>query len=286
MKKILVSVVAIALLAGCENHKQELAQAGKMNDSLMSVVASKDAVINDFLGSFNEIENNLMTVTQKQNMVSSDAASGTELKKPTKERINEQITAINDLMDKNKKKLADLNRKLKASNGKSAELEKMIATLNDQMAEKNKELEALNQQIASLNTTVAKLNTDVTDLTAKNVSEQKTIEDQTVTMHTAYYTVGNSKQLRDQKVVNKEGGFLGIGKHPILRSDFNADAFKTIDITQTTTIPVNSKEAKLITTHPADSYTINKDKDKVTSIAITNPDQFWKASKYLVVQTN
>jgi uncharacterized coiled-coil protein SlyX len=286
MKNILVYVLSIILLAGCEYHKEELAQDAKTRDSLMSIVSSKDAVINDFLGSFNEIENNLMAVTQKQNQVSSDAsAAGSDIKKPTKEKINEQINAINELMEKNKKKIAELQGKLKNSNGKMAELEKMIATLNDQMAQKNKELEGLNQQIASLNTTVEKLHTDVGDLTTQNTAKAKTIDDQTKAMHTAYYTVGNSKDLILKKVINKEGGFLGLGKQPILRSDFNADAFTTIDITQTTTIPVNSKEVKMVTSHPADSYKLDKDKDKVTNLFITNADKFWKASKYLVLQT-
>jgi len=289
MKKLFLYLFAIALFGGCEYHKEELAKNAKEKDSLMAIVSSKDAVINDFLSTMNEIENNLMAVTQKQNMVTSDAAAagGAEMKKPTKERINQQINDINALMDQNKKKLAALQAKLKASGGKVAELEKMIATLQDQMAQKNKELEGLNQQIASLNTKVEKLNTDVSDLTAQNTTKQKTIDDQTAAMHTAYYTIGTSKELQTNKVINKEGGFLGLGKHPILRSDFNADAFKTIDITQTTTIAINKKDAKMITTHPADSYKMDKDaKGQVTNIVITNPDKFWKASKYLVVQTN
>jgi uncharacterized coiled-coil protein SlyX len=286
MKKIIVFVFTAAVMAGCQNHKAELAQSGKQNDSLMALVSSKDAAISDFMNSFNEIENNLLAVTQKQNMVSSDATGTNELKTSTKERINQQISEINDLMDKNKQKIAALTKRLKGANGKVADLEKMIATLNDQMAEKNKELEGLNQQIAALNTTVNKLHTDVSDLTAQNETKEKTIEDQTKTMHTAYYTIGTSKQLKAEKVVNKKGGFLGLGKQPIFRSDFNAEAFKTVDISQTTTIPVSCKTAKLITTHPADSYKIEKEKNRVTAIVITNADKFWAASKYLVVQTN
>lgn len=287
MKKTLVYLFAVVLLAGCENHKEELAQAGKDKDSLMGIVSSKDEVINDFLKSMDEIENNLIAVSQKQNMVSTDSKNGGELQKPTKERINQHIQDINDLMDKNKQKIAELQKKLKAAGGKVASLEKMIATLNEQMAQKNKELEDLNQQIAQLNTKVDKLNTDITELNTQNATKQKTIEEQTIAMHTAYYTVGTSKELQTQKIINKEGGFLGIGRKPIMRQDFNPDAFKTIDITQITSIPINKKEAKMITTHPADSYTMEKDKDqKVTNIKITNPDKFWKASKYLVIQTN
>ena len=62
--------------------------------------------------------------------------------------------------------------------------------------------------------------------------------------------------------------------------------FKTVDITQTNTIPINSKEAKLVTSHPSDSYKLQVENDKVTNIVITDPDKFWKASKYLVILTN
>jgi hypothetical protein len=42
---------------------------------------------------------------------------------------------------------------------------------------------------------------------------------------------------------------------------------------------------KFVTFHPKDSYEIKtEDKDKVSYIHITKPDEFWSASKYLVVE--
>jgi len=287
MKKYLVILAATLIFAGCESHKAELAQASRDRDSLVAVVNSKDAAVNDFLTSFNEIQDNLLAITQKENVVASDASATHEGNRPTKEKIKEQITVINGLMDKNKVAIADLNKKLRAAGGKNAKLEKMIASLNEQMEQKDKELADLNAKIETLNGTVASLNTNVTDLTAQNTSRQTTIENQTKTIHTAFYTIGTAKQLRDEQVVDKRGGFLGLGKDPVLKPNFNEGAFKQVDITQVTTIPIDNKEAKLITSHPADSYKLQKDgKDKVTAIVITDPDKFWKASKYLVVLTD
>src|SRR4051812_22484073 len=99
MKRILVGIIAAIMFAGCESHKVELAQAQKDKDSLMSVVNSKDAVVNDFLTSFNEIQDNLLAITQKENMVAS-SASGAEGNRPTKEKIKQEISSINDMMDK------------------------------------------------------------------------------------------------------------------------------------------------------------------------------------------
>jgi len=85
------------------------------------------------------------------------------------------------------------------------------------------------------------------------------------------------------KVIDRTGGLLGIGKSSRLASNFDNKNFTRIDYVQVNTIPIDSKGAKIITTHPADSYTLNKEKDKVVSINITNAERFWSASKYLVI---
>ena len=56
--------------------------------------------------------------------------------------------------------------------------------------------------------------------------------------------------------------------------------FKKIDITETTVIPVEGKKITLVTTHPANSYRF----DVGLGITITNADEFWKSSKFLVVK--
>ena len=85
-------------------------------------------------------------------------------------------------------------------------------------------------------------------------------------------------------MVTKEGGFLGLGKEERLSANLNSEAFKSVDITQIQTIPLtNTKEAKLVTVHPASSYTIEKQDDKVSEIKITDAEKFWSTSKYLVV---
>src|SRR5205085_12548137 len=127
------------------------------------------------------------------------------------------------------------------------------------------------------------LQTSVDTLTRTTIAQSQTISDQTTSLHTAYYVVGKSKDLQTMKVIDKTGGLLGIGKTSKLSQNFDNNKFTRIDYVQTNTIPVDSKDAKIITTHPADSYKMNKEKDKVVSISITNAEKFWSASKYLVV---
>jgi hypothetical protein len=50
-------------------------------------------------------------------------------------------------------------------------------------------------------------------------------------------------------------------------------------------IKLNSKSAKLISEHPANSYKFILDKNKkIESMEITDPVQFWKISKYAVLE--
>lgn len=286
MKNYLIIAVAITLLSAC--NRQELADSKSMNDSLASLVSEREQALNDFIVSFNEIESNLDSVAVKQHIITMSVDNPGELKKSRKARINDEIIAINNLMDENRKKITELNRKLKNSAGKNANLEKTIATLSDQLNQKNMELEYLNAQLNSLNAQVVQLESNVSILNAENNQQSKVIENETAALRSAYYVIGSSKELKDAKIIDREGGLLGLGKTSKLRSDFDNTMFTHIDYTQSTTIGVNSK-MKIITSHPSDSYSLireGKDKDIVTNISISNPEKFWSASKYLVVIKN
>ncbi|MEO5570408.1 MAG: hypothetical protein ABIT08_13600 [Bacteroidia bacterium] len=287
MKKYLaIAIAALFILPGCENHKAELESSNHQNDSLVRVLTERDSTINDFLASYTEIQVNLDSVARRGSSINQNLDNaGVELKTTTKQRINDNIIAINQMMNDNRQKVAELTRKLRNSNSKNNKLQKMIESLNSQMAQKDMELVALNDKLAALNANVAQLQISVDTLTTQTTAQSQTIADQTASLHTAYYTIGKSKELQEMKVLDKTGGLLGVGKTSKLHADYDNSKFTKIDYTQVTVIDINS-EAKIITTHPSDSYTLNRDgmnKDKITTLEITNPEKFWSASKYLVI---
>ena len=283
MKKLIFAAAIALTITACDNRQAEVDQANRQKDSLASIINERDSSLNDFLSSFNQIEKNLDSIARKQNAINVNVDKQGELNKTAKERINDNIAAINQLMNDNRAQIAELSRKLKKSGNKIAHFETMIQTLNEQIAQKDRELADLNDKLNSLNTQVAQLQTSVDTLTRTTMAQSKTIDEQTTSLHTAYFVVGKSKDLQTMKVIDKTGGLLGIGKTSKLSSNFDNNKFTRIDYVQTSTIPIDSKGAKVITTHPSDSYTLNKEKDKVVSLSITNAEKFWSASKYLVV---
>lgn len=288
MKKLMlmIPVAVAAMLTGCENYKEQAEQLTRQRDSLVAIANSNNQTIDEFISSFNEVETNLNTITQKQNTIALSAERNPEMAKTTKERINAEIEAINQLMTENKSRIAELEKSVKRSNGKVGKLEKMVANLKESLLLKEKELALLNEQLGSLNVQLATIRTSYDSLSTENANRATVIADQTTKLHTAYYTVGTYKKLRDQKVLAKEGGVLGLGAKPKVVPAIKNESFTKIDYTQTASIPINSKNAKLVTTHPSDSYRLEQTDKTVSDLVITDPEKFWSASKYLVVMTN
>lgn len=288
MKKLIIVSLALFTMIGCKNKEQdeELERLRQENAALAMESSSRDSSINSFMEALNEIEDNLSEVKQKQSSITMATKGNSEVEGTTKDRINEDILFINDLLEENKKKIASLQSKLKNSNFKISELEKLIAKMNEQILEKDMEIGQLKEQLTKLNFQITELSTSVEALKTEGAVKEKVIEQQTTKINTAYYAIGTFKELKTNNVLNKEGGFLGIRRNKVVKDDFNQDYFTTIDISKVKTIPVNGKDINFITNHAPDSYKLDTDEKKkkfVKNIIITNPERFWKASKYLVV---
>jgi uncharacterized phage infection (PIP) family protein YhgE len=190
-------------------------------------------------------------------------------------------------MEQNRKTIDELKKKLKGSSRLNAKLKETITTLQNQLAQKDQELTALNEKLTALNAQVVQLQTSLDTLNAENSRRGRTIEETTTALHTAYYVIGKSKELKEAKLIDRKGGLLGMGKTSQLSSNIDNSKFTKIDYTQTTNIAINCDDVKIITTHPTDSYKMETDpkkKNVVKNLIITNPEKFWSASKYLVIQ--
>ncbi|MBL0342551.1 MAG: hypothetical protein IPP71_17605 [Bacteroidetes bacterium] len=286
MKKILFALIPLAIVTSCKDYKPEMEQALVERDSVLMMSEAKDSSINAFLETLSEIETNLDSITQNQEAISMASGDKMEFNKDIRERINQNIGIINQLLEKNKLMLGSLNEKLRKSNINIGSLKKMIEQLNADIAQKDAELASLNIQLSDYRLMVDNLNRSMDSLNVMNQQKETVINDKTTLLNTAYWAIGNYKQLKASNILNKQGGFLGMGKEKVLKKDFNNDGFNLIDITKVQSFDINNKTAKIVTNHPSDSYTLQKDaKGIILKLEITDPTRFWKASKYLVIVT-
>jgi chromosome segregation ATPase len=285
MKKLLY-VLSVMVLVSCGQHKKEIARMQAKQDSITQVAVQENNTILKFIDEMNEIQSNLDSIKTIEKIISVEKASGAEMKTDAKQRIADDIALINNLLQKNKALAKSLTNKYRASNSKIKELEKTIDNMNKQMAEKDADIAGLAKELEALHINVTNLNQEIETITAqseKTIREKnQAIEEQTNVMNTAYYAFGTKKELEEKNVIEKEGGVLGLGKTLTLKKDFNRDYFQKVDIREFKQLTLNAKKAEVLVNHPADSYHLTGT-NNVEALVIDKPDEFWKASKYLVV---
>jgi uncharacterized coiled-coil protein SlyX len=280
MRKLLMALIVVPFLFAC--NEKELKRLKEENQRLQNETNYKDSTINGLIQSFNEVEDNLAMVTQKESSIRMNAKGNVEFKEDAKARINEEIKAINELMEKNKKIIDSLEKRIRRSNVRIGEFKKMVARLNAQIASKDSTINSLKEQLVALNFKLESLNYRIDTLNRQNRERSARIDQQTEELNTAYYVIGTFKELKQKGILSKEGSVIGIGGSAKLK-DFNSENFNRIDITKNNTFTFQGKKAKLVTSHPSGSYQWEGPEKKRTGLTITDAASFWKASKYLVI---
>lgn len=293
-QRLIGMLFAGMLLFSCNQEK--LKQLEEQNLALAEQNQLQDSLMNDFVSTFNEFEENLAIIKEKEQLIEM-SAEDPELRKTSKDQIVSDIQMINDLLERNRILIDDLTAKVEKSERNNRSYLASISRLKKQLEERDTQVSGLKDELATMSFTVESLNgrvdtlnqvaqtlTEETNLQTARIAEQEDqigeqldkLEQQTIALNTAFFVKGSSKELKEKSVLESKR----------LNKDFDQGAFTEIDITQVQTIPLNTKKAKLLTTHPSDSYVLTEEGKEIASLEITNPERFWKSSKYLVVVTN
>ncbi len=289
MKKIVLALslmmVAVAFTA-C--NQKELDSQKATIDSLQGVVDAKDAEIDDLFQMLNEIEGNLSMINSKYSSVQEMRRNNTEGTYNHKKEIADQMSSIESIMADNKRKIAQLNSRVSSLGKKNADLQAYITKLEERSAAQETQIAELLTELENNKVVIKGLNKNVDELTASNQQKDEYIAQQMADANRAYYVVGTYADLKAAGIVNKTGGFIGIGRKQGTVADMNTELFTEIDRTKVNTITVNKKKAQIISQHPENSYELVADEEDAAVVAylrILNPTQFWKYTDYLVIST-
>jgi hypothetical protein len=292
MKKLLFLVLAVVIFSSCHNYKKDAERLMFVKDSLQQEATYRDSTIVGFLNDFSEIQANLDSIKKIEKLVTVQSASGRELNSTQKQMILEDIALLNELIQKNKQLTASLQNKLKDANFKIGNLEKtirelqlMVDNLEVQNQEKDAEIVVLKEDVRKLNIDISSLNEKIAAVETESQQKSQTIDAQTTAMNKAYYAFGTVKELRENGILEKSGGFIGIGRTPVIKEDFNRDYFTEIDIRNFDYLRLMAKKARMVSVHPEGSYHFTGEKSADT-LFVDIPSEFWKVSKYLVVVTD
>lgn len=280
LKALCVATIAFVAVACNGDWKGNLGSSDQERDSLRNIIEQKDNEINDLMGSFNEIQQGFDLINEAEgrvNMMQSTAEGNS-----SRENIRENMEFIQQTLEENRRKIEELTQKLNTSSINSSKLKETINGLTRQLQEKDAELTKLRAQLAEKDMMIEELGTTVNSLKDENaqVRQQKEeteqiAKNQDSQLNTAWYVFGTSKELKEQGILSKG---------EVLQGNYNKSYFTKIDIRKVNVIALESKSARLLTTHPAGSYTLLKDNKGEYTLRITDAAKFWSVSKYLVVK--
>lgn len=269
-------VVALLMLTACgKNSKQEEERQKELTElqTLRTQVAEQDSLINLVIQNFAQIQ-------QLEGMITIDGNS--EVPQSQRGKIEDNLRLINEKLESNRQTIDLLNKKLAQSGNKNSSLQRTIGTLQEQLNAKNaeildltEELKRKNYAIGVLDSMVTGLSNNVENLSKTSAAQQAEIDRQDAALNTVRYCIGTSRDLKDMNIVRNG---------EVVTEGYQSDYFTQIDLRKVTSIPLYEKRAELKTKHPQSSYKLVKGEDKMLTLEITNPKEFWSLSKILVIQ--
>ena len=278
MKKIVILGIGASMffLGSCVESSQKYKSLQARLDSLSTVHIMQNSEMESMLADLNDISAGMQSLRDAERLLTLETINENKDNSKSKQQLNQlkkDVQAITEAIASYKEQISKLEGKNKSQ---SAEFKRLIAGLN---AEITKQLAEKNQQLAVKTEEVANLTENVEALDKANKSQQMTINEQDMAIHQGHYLIGNRKELKEAEVISRQGIFCP----PIVSSQAQKADFTDLDIREMKVIPLNSKKAKLLSVHPADSYTLETGEDGNMTLKINDENNFWKQTKYLVV---
>ena len=282
MKKVMMAFSAALVLFSCGENtnaykelQAKLDSVTRINDSYEADLAETDSLVANVLTNFQDI-------STAEKMI--DVNPRGEMSQTQKERIKNNVTLINDKLRASTEALDALTQKLAAGGTENKRLRHTIAALKKDLEVQRQRIIALTEElqrkdlaVGALDSIVTTLGQDVERLNETTAKQASTLATQDKEMHTVRYCVGTKSDLKDFKLL-QSGRLVTDGA--------DLSYFTTADQRKLSQIPLYSREAKILTTHPASSYVLIADGEKNLTLNIKDHKAFWSASRMLVIQVH
>jgi multidrug efflux pump subunit AcrA (membrane-fusion protein) len=286
-------LLAVVSTAGCNQGELRKALADAkaseaQKDSLLTEVLETTQFVSDINGELAKTKS--ITVSTKSN---DPGLPGAKKDREERKAALARVQAVIAKLNESEAKLAQTEARARQSRQRNARLLAQIETykktIEDLRATAEQQRTDYESQIATLAGRVDTLTTENTTLSTQKAALTDTVANLTAYKNTVYYAVGTKDELMKKGVITKEGSkFLIFGGTRLEPArNLSPEAFTAIDKVTNTSIPLprNDKQYKIIS-RQSPTYLapgIAKDGKIKGSVDIAQPEEFWSASKYLIL---
>ena len=273
----------------------------KQLEQVKLISAEKDSLLKDVMTTSQFIAdiNGELARVKSANAGKPTKGGAGELENPSaavgRAQMLERIKQITDRVNEAESRLAASRARVATLSGDNASLVKQLAQYDSTITAFKSIIENQKAEIASLTTQVSALQGENTVLKADKATlttekEVLTGEKSALTLerNTVYYVIGTKAELRKKGIIVKKGGLLGIGSTDIPATSLNPADFTSVDKTKTVEIalPLADKSYRVLSRQDLGATEQPVKGGYKSALKITNAEQFWGASKFLIIVQN
>ena len=274
------------VLGGCANREREqqlqsdLERTNSERAALQMAVDDREKFVDEILKSVNEIYADLETARSKEGKLIQHAESETPwVNSPdTRARVLQNIGEIGAALSENRKKIGDLQKRVRGYGGEVEHLNALLNQLKASLQEREESIAQLKGEVQGLEQTVA----EQTRLVGE---KERTIDDQKKQLNTVFYVAGTREELEEKGIITEEGGFLWglLGSTTTLAGNMDLTAFTPADRNEMQTILVQGKVEDILPRRKPETYATAEAGEGGTEIRILEPEKFWQGRPLVVV---
>lgn len=286
---MVVCAISFSLLS-CGNNGQNKSSLEKERDSLLSVNAQQQMIVDEMTSTMAEISMSLDTINMHETMIINRVdEKGNPL---SKQSLKLKLNTLSEVIKIQREKIAAMEDSLTKDKSYLLKLKSIISYLNTSLMQKEQEIHQLRAEVDSKNFNIAKLRSHVSNLRdtvasvrQKNEEQEKEMIQQKQQhesdMNTVYYVIGTKEKLVNGGIISKSGLFK---KSKINFASIDKSMLVKDDKRTLKKITINGKSPKMLSEAPNGSYSIDKGSSSSTLI-ISDSEKFWSANnKILVIQ--
>lgn len=285
--RYVLPAAAMVAFAACHSgpSPEEIARDEARAESarLKTELQARDSLIGEMTLSFDEIERNIALMDDREKMIASGAKD--EIGMDKRQRIVKDLQLMNGLLKDSRDRIAELNKRLDKSKIEASGLRKKLKDLDMQLAARDSSLATMKDELLARDFKIGQINDQLTAIELEVAKREAIIQQQEHEINKAYVVMGTYKELEQKGVLTKEGGVIGIGKRTELSDQLAASQFQEVDVREVRRLPLKADKATLVSEHPKSSYQLVEEGDHLAYLEIKDPEQFWKLSRYAVVET-
>ena len=196
-----------------------------------------------------------------------------------KEVILAQLETYKEMLDRKKMEIDNLTADSISDKGAIADLKRVMEFLSLQLEEKSANIAKFEEAVKKREAKIAELRGAVNVLTVESDNLKAKNDEQEKRLNQVFYIVGTKNELKNLGLLSGNA----LSKKRANYSNINNSQFHEVDARSFSTLVIDSKSPKLLTEKPASSYTMTKNNDGTTTLKITNSEEFWETSPYLIV---